>query len=252
MPCYQSTNLPGGVTTTGRPSYKTEAECLQACKEGACCEGTTCTVKPQCQCQGTGKTFKGVGTTCEGNPCSLCDQSSISVSTSGTASGLWALFPRAYLCPNQSYSVSASGGGSLTRNDSFILARDICDDASVIEACGFVGTLSAPSGGVLTVAVKFFLVGSDVRYAASCQVTSTSASTISACSPPPFSGGTGSPVDGGVGIFRACSSVVGQASQSGGLPVNLSSLPPLVIPSGGSFNFAAQGGSVTISFNPLP
>ena len=64
MPCYQSTNLPSGVTTTGRTSYTTEADCNQACKEGACCEGTTCTVKPQCQCQGTGKTFKGVGTTC--------------------------------------------------------------------------------------------------------------------------------------------------------------------------------------------
>jgi hypothetical protein len=64
MPCYQSTSLPSGVTTTGRTAYTTEAECLQACKEGACCEGTTCSVKPQCQCQGTGKTFKGVGTTC--------------------------------------------------------------------------------------------------------------------------------------------------------------------------------------------
>jgi hypothetical protein len=69
MPCYQSTSLPGGVTTTGRTSYTTEAECLQACQEGACCEGTTCTVKPQCQCQGTGKTFKGVGTVCEAGLC---------------------------------------------------------------------------------------------------------------------------------------------------------------------------------------
>ena len=51
------------------PSYKTEAQCLQACKEGACCEGTTCSVRPQCQCQGTGQTFKGVGTTCDPNPC---------------------------------------------------------------------------------------------------------------------------------------------------------------------------------------
>ena len=49
--------------------FTTEAECLQACREGACCEGTTCSVKPQCQCQGTGKTFKGVGTTCSPNPC---------------------------------------------------------------------------------------------------------------------------------------------------------------------------------------
>jgi hypothetical protein len=72
MPCYQSTNLPGGVTTTGRTSYKTEADCLNACKEGACCEGATCTVKPQCQCQGTGRVFKGVGTVCTPNPCLCC------------------------------------------------------------------------------------------------------------------------------------------------------------------------------------
>lgn len=74
MPCYQSTSLPSGVTAAGRTSYKTEAECLQACKEGACCEGTTCSIKPQCQCQGAGKTFKGVGTTCEPNPCPCCNQ----------------------------------------------------------------------------------------------------------------------------------------------------------------------------------
>lgn len=69
MPCYQSTNLPGGFSTTGRTSYATEADCLQACKEGACCEGTSCTVKPQCQCQGTGKTFQGVGTVCAAGAC---------------------------------------------------------------------------------------------------------------------------------------------------------------------------------------
>jgi hypothetical protein len=72
MPCYQSPNLPGGVTTTGRTSYATEAECLQACREGACCEGTTCTVKPACQCQGEGKVFQGVGTVCAPNPCCDC------------------------------------------------------------------------------------------------------------------------------------------------------------------------------------
>ena len=72
MPCYQSANLPGGVTTTGRTSYRTEAECNEACKEGACCEGTVCTVKPQCQCQGSGQTFKGVGTVCSPNPCLCC------------------------------------------------------------------------------------------------------------------------------------------------------------------------------------
>lgn len=55
--------------------YATEADCNQACKEGACCESTTCSVKPACQCQGTGKVFKGVGTTCRPNPCGLsCNQ----------------------------------------------------------------------------------------------------------------------------------------------------------------------------------
>jgi hypothetical protein len=77
MPCYQSTNLPSGVTTTGRTSYKTEADCNQACKEGACCEGTTCSVKPQCQCQGTGQVFKGVGTVCSPNPCLCCNNGAI-------------------------------------------------------------------------------------------------------------------------------------------------------------------------------
>jgi hypothetical protein len=86
MPCYQSTNLPGGVTNTGRTSYRTEADCLNACKEGACCEGTTCTVKPQCQCQGAGKTFKGVGTVCTPNPC-LCCNSDGTPKQSGDCSG---------------------------------------------------------------------------------------------------------------------------------------------------------------------
>ena len=73
MPCYQPSTLPGGVTTTGRTSYRTEAECNQACKEGACCEGTTCSVKPQCQCQGAGQVFKGVGTTCATGTCLCCN-----------------------------------------------------------------------------------------------------------------------------------------------------------------------------------
>lgn len=72
MPCYQSTSLPPGFTTTGRTGYATEADCLNACKEGACCTGTTCSVKPQCQCQGAGQTFRGVGTTCTPNPCGYC------------------------------------------------------------------------------------------------------------------------------------------------------------------------------------
>lgn len=76
MTCYQKSTAPQGIKdaiAAGRTSYATEAECLQACKEGACCEGTTCSVKPQCQCQGTGKTFKGVGTTCDDLKGACCD-----------------------------------------------------------------------------------------------------------------------------------------------------------------------------------
>lgn len=71
MPCRQVSTyngFPGSGPTTGG-AYATEAACNQACKEGACCTGTTCSVKPQCQCQGTGQTFKGIGTTCTPNPC---------------------------------------------------------------------------------------------------------------------------------------------------------------------------------------
>lgn len=71
MPCRQASTYNGvsGSGQSGGGGYATEADCLNACKEGACCDGTTCSVKPQCQCQGTGKTFKGVGTTCAPNPC---------------------------------------------------------------------------------------------------------------------------------------------------------------------------------------
>ena len=66
MPCRQQSQL-GGATGFGGGAggFATEAECLAACKEGACCTGTKCTVKPQCQCDAAaGEVFKGVGTVC--------------------------------------------------------------------------------------------------------------------------------------------------------------------------------------------
>jgi|694.fasta_scaffold00746_37 hypothetical protein len=53
MPCRQVSTFNGttGSGQSGGGGYTTEADCLNACKEGACCEGTTCTVKPQCQCK---------------------------------------------------------------------------------------------------------------------------------------------------------------------------------------------------------
>ena len=82
MPCYQSSSLPSGTTTAGRTPYKTQADCLNACKEGACCEGTTCTVKPQCQCRCASNsccgpdtmTVNGItGPRCRGGTKSECD-----------------------------------------------------------------------------------------------------------------------------------------------------------------------------------
>jgi len=82
VPCYKTQSHGGAVSSS--PSYKTEAQCLQACKEGACCEDgpvgspPTCSVKPQCQCQVAGQVFKGVGTVCDPNPCcTKCNRSSI-------------------------------------------------------------------------------------------------------------------------------------------------------------------------------
>jgi len=72
MACYQSTNLPSGFVTTGRTSYTTQADCNQACKEGACCEGTACTVKPACQCVSATQKFVGIGTTCASDTCQFC------------------------------------------------------------------------------------------------------------------------------------------------------------------------------------
>ena len=72
MPCYefQSDSPSGPPWSSG---FASEADCLNACKEGACCNGTTCSVKPQCQCDAAaGEVFKGVGTVCSPNPCNPC------------------------------------------------------------------------------------------------------------------------------------------------------------------------------------
>ena len=48
------------------------ADGCECCNAGACCEGTSCSVKPQSQCQGTGNTFMGLGTTCSADRCLVC------------------------------------------------------------------------------------------------------------------------------------------------------------------------------------
>lgn len=72
MPCRKSPTFDGrtGFGPVASSGYQSEAACLNACKEGACCESNgTCNVRPQCQCQGAGQTFRGVGTTCSPGEC---------------------------------------------------------------------------------------------------------------------------------------------------------------------------------------
>lgn len=111
MTCFQKakTHFPFSYSPERGASlggYATEAECNQACQEGACCEGTTCTVKPQCQCQGAGKTFKGVGTTCAGSPCGCCCISGAVDTTKNeqqclAAGGTWKAYKCDKLPPSQ-------------------------------------------------------------------------------------------------------------------------------------------------------
>jgi hypothetical protein len=76
----------GGACCEGTAcTVKPECECQEAGQtfqgvgttcdsiSGACCEGTVCTVKPRCQCQGAGQTFEGVGTTCESISGACCE-----------------------------------------------------------------------------------------------------------------------------------------------------------------------------------
>lgn len=78
MPCRQTKTYLGqtGSGPPGGGSYATEAECLQACKEGACCTTTngvtTCAVVPECQCQRPNQSFSGVGTSCTTNSGACC------------------------------------------------------------------------------------------------------------------------------------------------------------------------------------
>jgi hypothetical protein len=61
--CLGQISFPRGLARIG---------CLDT-RTGACCNGTTCTVKPQCQCNAAaGEVFKGVGTVCSPNPCGDC------------------------------------------------------------------------------------------------------------------------------------------------------------------------------------
>lgn len=229
------------------------AESCGCCDSGACCESNgTCSVKPESQCQGAGKTFKGVGTVCTGNPCSLCDLPSISISTTGTAQGFYAASFVSYLCPDQQYSVSASGSGTLTKDQSQLLGRSLCRSGGVGK-CAYAGDFAIGNGAKLNVVLVFFTVGNDIRYAVYSYVLSYTAAAIAACGPAPI----GQSYIGAIATYEGCSSVIGTSSASGGLPVNLNNVPPLVTEGKGyaadaELGFSAMSGAITFSFNPLP
>lgn len=69
MPCFDENNVPPGYIAKfpDGPTYEEEADCLDACAEGACCEvDGSCNIKPQCECDTeNGAVFAGVGETCE-------------------------------------------------------------------------------------------------------------------------------------------------------------------------------------------
>jgi hypothetical protein len=154
MACYKATTLPSGVTTTGRTSYATEAECNQACKEGACCEGTTCTVKPACQCQGAGKAFKGVGTVCTPNPCGCCGNGESIAGKTATIDVSSDSMPTARWCPQ------VVGGTTFLQ----------CPDGIQYGGCVSVKPCETPA------------VGAWIDTAGSASTTFTGNSAASACS----------------------------------------------------------------------
>lgn len=83
MTCFKvsspTPNTSPGATPPG-PIYNTEKECLEACKEGACCGGSVsfegrCEIAPKCYCESLGGNFQGIGTTCNEKIGACCDAS---------------------------------------------------------------------------------------------------------------------------------------------------------------------------------
>lgn len=251
MPCYQPSTLPPGFTTTGRTGYATEAECLQACKEGACCEGTTCSVKPACQCvcqsgsccgpdtatvdgrtgnvcRGGSKAecdqrggtwicgigcpfeeksnialcssamlsnpnlpvFKGVGTTCAGNPCCCPNVATVPVTISNFES--YYEFPR--LSPNGTWTLSHDSGTCDSWSYSQTLQSYSCPNAS---------TVGGPANPLLNIGISSQGLGLIAADCTQIQATVSDSSFMSkVCSGTSFSGTTENVTSFGRVIYR--------------------------------------------------
>jgi hypothetical protein len=173
MPCYKASNYPGGVPA-GTVSHATLEDCTEYCNEGACCEGTTCSIKPQCQCQGEGQVFKGVGTVCSPNPCSalICecdlDDNSIANASAVTLSAISASFSSGPTNPFQPFYSDLSDGGACVDDAGMIafLESISLSLSRVLSSSSFVqyqgsGYFTSPFSTVfITVSVLFQCSGS--------------------------------------------------------------------------------------------
>lgn len=89
MPCKKAQGGGSPFGASGAGPYATEEECLNACKEGACCDISDpqdpfCYIVPQCVCLQDGNTFLGVGTACVDGQCvGACPQTGLYVCCSG-------------------------------------------------------------------------------------------------------------------------------------------------------------------------
>lgn len=74
MGCYKAADIPAGFSKAGRPWFSAAdyKRCISYCVEGVCCQGTTCAVKPECQCINEGGVYRGQGTLCSENLCGRC------------------------------------------------------------------------------------------------------------------------------------------------------------------------------------
>jgi len=179
----------------------------------------------------------------------LCQLGSIAVSTSGTAFGLEAITFPAYPCRLQSYSLGVSGSGTVyfyLGNGPF-RPSNVCNIPGMVPRCGFDGAYSLGANRYVNVLLRFFSVGSNVRYAVIAQVSDNTEEAKLACR---IANPSLSMPLGGTRTYQGCSDTVGTMSSSGALLVDLSSVPPLTIMR--EPGYTDDGGSITFSFNPLP
>lgn len=119
------------------------------CCGGACCNGTTCTVKPQEECNAAaGEVFKGVGTVCDPNPCLCCGTTDTPEHLMLTITNfLWEGFPLPALQVNGDYIINrVSNAPPLCKN------WEMYDRPRIVQFCDF--SLRFPSSNSFDVGIR--------------------------------------------------------------------------------------------------